>query len=325
MFKEGTLTADNLDPLTISDISKQLVGIRQTDCINQNLSKNTNQCTLSYSDNLNPAYNLHAYGNKEDYPVLKARNKILTKAVEIQNDQMTRNIKDIGYMPAISKEEVMGFLANDDLCLFNGQISLQKEAVPLILRIGEQDHIYNKNIRQGLRLRYEAELVNQELSTAVHVSNEGHKIKSKQMTYKETGNGYIGGLWEECRCWSKNGAISIMQDRDPVIQELRSTINSAYMDGAEDTIELIKNKAVHLKKDGSVYRFNKTESLKWYHANITGIMSKNIFQDLKQNFNRIEHPPRTAEVVLKGTNQKILLSKTNFGKQVQREKKRPRR
>ena len=43
-------------------------------------------------------------------------------------------------------------------------------------------------------------------------------------------------------------------------------------------------------------------------------MSKDIFQELKETLNRIPHPPRIREVILKNTNQTVFLGETDFGK-----------
>lgn len=116
------LTLDDVDPFTLSDISQQLVAIKQTASINKNLVEN--QCQVNYCDNLNSKHNLHSYGDQGDYPELKKRNTVLKNAVDVINKKMNLETQEIGYMPAISKEEVLDLLAKGELFLNDGQIHL---------------------------------------------------------------------------------------------------------------------------------------------------------------------------------------------------------
>lgn len=54
----------------------------------------------------------------------------------------------------------MKFLAENKLCIDKSQINLQKNPVQLVLKIGQHDHLYNKNIRQAIKLRYGSESIN---------------------------------------------------------------------------------------------------------------------------------------------------------------------
>lgn len=66
------------------------------------------------------------------------------------------------------------------------------------------------------------------------------------MFFQETEEEYSGEFWAEFRGWVKDAVIFIMQDPDRVIQETRENIETAYMEGVERTIEVIKNKAVFI-------------------------------------------------------------------------------
>lgn len=186
-----------------------------------------------------------------------------------------------------------------------------------MLKIGQHDHVYNKNIRQALKLRVDFEPVEKERSAAVHVSYEGHKIKTNQMLFQESGAGYQGGLYLELEKWAKDGVNFIRQDPDQVLHEVGEKLETAYINGAAHTIATIKNKAVFISSDNTVYRFNGIESYKWFHANITSIMSKNLFQEFKENLNRLYYLPRVTQVTLKNTQEIVLLGETDFGKHVQ--------